>query len=84
MNRIGSSAATMKGMEVRPKVVNNDDVIQHLHSFFNTETGMNRSLDRVFAWNAGITPAHPDEVNVPFHERAKAIRRAPQTFATRN
>ena len=47
INRIGSSAA-MKGLEVRPKLVNNDAVIQHLHKFFNTDSGMNRSLDRNF------------------------------------
>ena len=83
INRIGSSA-TMKGMEVRPKLVHNEAVIQSLHKFFNTETGMNRSLDRIFEWNTGIIPTHPDELHVPFQERAKAIRRAPQTFASRN
>ena len=75
INRIGSSA-TMKGLEVRPRLVNNDAVIQHLREFFNTDSGMNRSLDRNFDWNAGTTPIHPVELNVPFAQRARAIRRA--------
>ena len=83
INRIGSSA-TMKGLEVRPRLVNNDAVIQHLHKFFNTDSGMNRSLDRNFDWNAGTTPIHPVELNVPFAQRARAIRRAPHTFASPN
>ena len=83
INRIGSSA-TMKGLEVRPRLANNDAVIQHLHKFFNTDSGMNRSLDRNFDWNAGTTPIHPVELNVPFVQRARAIRRAPHTFASPN
>eukprot|EP00435_Cladocopium_sp_Y103_P032992 s199_g8.t1 len=83
LNKLGCSA-TYKGFKPRPRLVHGPEVIQKLHSFFNTESGYNRHLNRVMDVPQKAKPVHPVELDIPFHDRSKAIREAVRIFAAAN
>ena len=78
---IGSSA-TMRGMNARPRMVHGPVVLDLLNNYFCTSTGYNRTLNRIFETPPVEIPAHPQELNVPFCNRAKDIRNAAKIFQT--
>ena len=78
---IGSSA-TMRGMNARPRMVHGPVVLDLLNNYFCTSTGYNRTLNRIFETPPVEIPAQPQELNVPFCNRAKDLRNAAKIFQT--
>ena len=81
VNLLGCSS-TLKGLSSRPVLNHGKQVMQMVHEFFCTKSGVIRTMDRVMNFPKVVPPEHPQNYDTPFNERSKLIRNAVRIFST--